>query len=264
MLHVEDRVVCPVPQRVEEIPPPTDRCDPATVNPCKERAKPYCLTVPVATNIAYCMACNERDNIRHTFKDRDFVGDPSQNRDPFQSFILVAAGTGSADKPVIDATTQPQCTQYNSFAGSLSYQDLKLEGLVSQGTQRKALMSGGPHNSYILKRNDCVGREKATIKEVGDGFVTFVTMPDPTATTTATAVGKPTEYSVQLHTSIALNSIESPPSSEQPPPPPSKVPPPTRIQPPTPDKLPVRIVPIPGPKPTPTIPPPSAPTQLRP
>ncbi len=266
MLHVEERVVCNVPQRVQDIPPAEDRCDVTNPNPCKEPRKPYCLTVPVANNIAYCMACNERDNIRHAFKDRDFVPDPSQNRDPFQSFILVPVGTGSADKPVIDATTQPQCTQYNSFAGSVSYQDLKLEGLVTQGTQRKALMTGGAHNSYILKRNDCVGREKALIKEVGDGFITFVTVPDATAPANA----KPTEYSVQLHTSIALNSIEAPPS-DQPPLPQTNVPSPTKIQGPTPTpaptpKAPIKIVPIPTPKtPTPTIPAPTPiPAQLHP
>ena len=267
MMHIEDRVVCGVPTRVQDIPDPKDRCDVTAMNPCKDRTKAYCLTVPVANNIAYCMACNERDNIRHPFKDRDFVGDPSQNRDPFQSFILVPVGTGSADKPVIDATTQPQCTKYNTFAGSVSYQDLKLEGLVTEGTQRKALMAAGSHNSYIIKRNDCVGREKALIKEVGDGYVTFVTLPDPTV-----ANAKPAEYSVQLHTSIALNSIESPPSDEGPSSQ-TNVPPPTKIQGPAPTPTPtpkaksnVKLVPIPGPQPpAPVIPPPAtAPPQLKP
>ena len=63
------------------------------------------------------------------------------------------------------------------IATGYSYTDLKLVGIVAQGTQRKVLMMGGPLG-YIIKRGDCVGKEKAYVKDVGTGYITFVLDPD--------------------------------------------------------------------------------------
>jgi hypothetical protein len=215
--HVEDRVNCPVPRKAEDLPQPEDRCEPTAPAPCKDKAKPYCLVTPVAgPNISYCYSCVERDNIRHAFKDRDFA--PEQNRDPFQSFVLAPVGLGSADKPAVDVNTQVKCNENNSFMASYSYVDLKLVGIVTQGTLRKGLVTGG-RSSAIIKRNDCVGKEKALVKEVGDGFVTFVTQPDP-----AVAGSRAVEYPLLLrpNNTLSLGSPESPPSDR----PATTVPPP--------------------------------------
>ena len=70
------------------------------------------------------------------------------------------------------------------MASGYSYAELKLVGIVAQGTQRKVLMTLGK-DGYIIKRGDCVGKEKAVVKDIGLGYITFLVDPD--------------EYSVQLN-----------------------------------------------------------------
>ena len=66
-------------------------------------------------------------------------------------------------------------------ASSYGYADLKLVGIIAQGNLRKALMQGGPLG-YIIKRGDCVGKEKAYVKDIGTGYITFVLDPDTGST----------------------------------------------------------------------------------
>jgi len=75
-----------------------------------------------------------------------------------------------------------------------SYTDLKLVGIVAQGTQRKVLMVIG-REGWIIKRGDCVGKEKAVVKDIGDGHITFLVDAD----TAAANQRPPEEYSVQLN-----------------------------------------------------------------
>jgi hypothetical protein len=79
-------------------------------------------------------------------------------------------------------------------ATSYSYADLKLVGIVALGTQRKVLMMGGPLG-YIIKRGDCVGKEKAVVKDIGTSYITFQIDPDVSSVTQRA----PQEYSVQLN-----------------------------------------------------------------
>ncbi len=53
------------------------------------------------------------------------------------------------------------------------YQDLKLVGIVSQGTQRKVLLMDPGNYGHIIKRGDCVGKEKAWVKDIGENFICF-------------------------------------------------------------------------------------------
>ena len=75
-----------------------------------------------------------------------------------------------------------------------SYTELKLVGIVAQGTQRKVLMVNG-REGWIIKRGDCVGKEKAVVKDIGTGYITFVVDPDSAAANQRA----PEEYSVQLN-----------------------------------------------------------------
>src|SRR5262245_55583027 len=77
--HVEESVVCPVPDK------PTGAVCKPDVPTCE--AGKYCIQVG---NVWSCEPCPERDSIRHEFRDRDFVAD--QVRDPFQSYIIVQKG----------------------------------------------------------------------------------------------------------------------------------------------------------------------------
>src|SRR6185503_5994482 len=182
-LHIEDRVGCRVPDKPSN--PKDGKCDPKAPS-CAEHT--YCL--PLAQGF-YCEPCPERDGIRHVFKDRDFVVD--QNRDPFQSFLLQPFIRGPSDNVQIDVTKR--CLREDQMvATSNSYTELKLVGIVAQGTQRKVLMVNG-REGWIIKRGDCVGKEKAVVKDIGTGFITFLVDAD-----TAAANQRPAEeYSVQLN-----------------------------------------------------------------
>lgn len=180
-MHVEERVACPA---IEKATGP--KCEPATPS-CDEGL--YCL--PVKSGGTHCEPCPERDSIRHEFKDRDFLTD--QVRDPFQSFIIPQKGMEAAP----DKKLEGPCTRSDQFiAGNYSYLDLRLVGIVAQGTQRKVLMMDRSNFGHIIRRGDCVGKEKAVVKDIGPGFVTFVVRPDSDDKTPNRA---PEERSVQLH-----------------------------------------------------------------
>lgn len=160
--RVEDRVGCPIPDQPTD--PKDGKCDPRAPS-CPEHL--YCLTLAQGS---YCEPCPERDGIRHAFRDRDF--DPEYNRDPFQSFL-----TTPGPKEAGPALTRKCPRSDQLVASSYSYADLKLVGIVAQGTQRKVLMVGG-REGYIIKRGDCVGKEKAVVKDIGLGYVTLQLDPD--------------------------------------------------------------------------------------
>jgi Tfp pilus assembly protein PilP len=193
-VHVEDRVTCPIPDRPSD--PKDGKCD-LKAPSCAEQL--YCLALAQGS---YCEPCPERDGIRHTFKPRDFAVE--QNRDPFQSFLFPQIPKPGPGTP-IDLTRK--CPREDQMiATSYSYADLKLVGIVAQGTLRKALMMGGPLG-YIIKRGDCVGKEKAFVKDIGTGYITFVLEPDATSTSQRA----PEEYSMQLNPKqLAVSDPELP------------------------------------------------------
>ncbi|MDQ3340400.1 MAG: hypothetical protein M4D80_35020 [Myxococcota bacterium] len=187
MNRVEDRVACPAPSDAKKCDPKVPLC----------AAGQYCIP---AGNDHYCGACPERDAIRHTFKPRDFQG--VDIRDPFQSFVIVPAGLGMGPEGKVPTEATPKCTRKEQFvATSANYQALKIIGIVSQGTQRKVLLSDG-RVGHIVKRGDCVGKEKAVVKDIGAGYITFA----------VEAAGKsdPIEVSMQLYPSqVQLGSPDA-------------------------------------------------------
>ena len=168
---IEDRVICLVESN------PKKKCDPKT--PKCEKATDYCIT---NSEGSFCGPCKERDTIRHLFKPRDFVA-TFDTRDPFQSFIVtqpgIGSGSGSGDDNKVPLDPTKNCTREDQMvAPNYSYQDLKLVGIVTQGTQRKVLMLDSTNLGYIIKRGDCVGKEKAVVKEIGKEFITFEIHPE--------------------------------------------------------------------------------------
>ncbi|HEX5062275.1 MAG TPA: pilus assembly protein PilP [Kofleriaceae bacterium] len=193
--HVEERVTCP---EIEKATGP--KCDPAAAS-CE--AGLYC--VPVKTGGNFCEPCPERDSIRHDFKDRDFVAD--QVRDPFQPFIIPLKGL----EPQSDKKVEGPCNRPEQFvAGNYSYLDLRLVGIVAQGTQRKVLMMDRGNVGHIIRRGDCVGKEKAVVKDIGPGFVTFVIHPDADDKTPNRV---PEERSVLLNPKGLQVAPEAPPEA---------------------------------------------------
>ncbi len=136
----------------------------------------------------------EKKGIRHAFKDKDFILEQS-SRDPFQSFVLNQGVLGpSENKPALQVTKK--CREDNLVATNYSYTDLRLVGIVAQGTQRKVLMMDAGQLGHIIRRGDCVGRERAYVKDIGTGYVTFEVNPDETNNGT---VRNAEERSVQLY-----------------------------------------------------------------
>lgn len=180
-LQIEQKITCTSPEK-----PTGPKCNPSAPD-CE--AELYCLPTAGAH---HCEPCPERDSIRHEFKDRDFVAD--QVRDPFQSFVIVQPGLIEEPEQKIEGP----CNRAEQFvASNYSYLDLRLVGIVSQGTQRKVLMMDRGNLGHIIRRGDCVGKEKALVKEIGTGYVTFVIAPDPNDR--ASAGRPPEERSMQLH-----------------------------------------------------------------
>lgn len=135
----------------------------------------------------------EKKGIRHSFKDKDFVLDTT-NRDPFQSFVLNQGVIGpDQNKPSLNITKK--CREDNLVATNYSYTDLRLVGVVAQGTQRKVLMMDAGNLGHIIRRGDCVGRERAYVKDIGTGYISFEVNPDETGNNQLRAE----ERSVQLY-----------------------------------------------------------------
>jgi len=138
----------------------------------------------------------EKLTIRHQFRERDFVADQN-NRDPFQSFVL-----GGQTVPASPDTTLPmditkKCTRPEQFvAPNYSYTELRLVGIVAERTQRKVLMMDRGNLGHIIKKGDCVGREKALVKDIGAGYITFQVQPEISSTGQPRSVE---EHSVQLY-----------------------------------------------------------------
>jgi Tfp pilus assembly protein PilP len=163
----------------------------------------YCLPIGAG---AFCEPCPERETIRHAFKDRDFAVE--QNRDPFQSFVVVQPGLGAGSGELPKDVTKKCIRDDQMVATGYGYGELKLVGIIAQGTQRKVLMMDASGHGHIIKRGDCVGKEKAVVKDIGTGYITF----EVDADASAGGARAPEEHSVQLHPT--LMDVSAPPSDE--------------------------------------------------
>ena len=135
----------------------------------------------------------EEAAIRHVFRDRDFIVDEN-NRDPFQSFVLEQPGLRGTDNLVREVTKK--CLRDDQFvATSYSYTDLVLVGIVAERTQKRVLMMPPNNKGVLIRKGDCVGREKAVVKDIGAGFITFQVEPDDNGSQTRQVE----EHSVQLY-----------------------------------------------------------------
>ncbi len=229
-MHVEDRVGCfPDKPTGPECKPDSPFCDPGL----------YCVPTAAQANKFTCEACPEKDSIRHEFKDRDFVSDATADhgRDPFQSFVIIPR---DLFKPQEKTPEVGPCTRADQMiATNYSYQELKLVGIVANGTQRKVLMMAG-NKGEIIRRGDCVGKEKALVKDIGTGYITFLINSNPEDT----GPKRPAEeHSIQLHPN-GLDTQVTQPNLPPAPPAGATVAPPTQVVPP-----PQVVVPPPSKKP---------------
>ena len=170
-------------------PPPGGKAPP------KPAAKGAKLLVPKLKIEDRVTDPEEKASIRHQFRDRDFAIEQT-NRDPFQSFVLGQKGLVPTDGGLQREITK-RCQREDQFvASNYSYTDLRLVGIVAERAQRKVLMMDAGNLGHIIKKGDCVGREKAVVKDIGAGFITFQVQPEDTSTGQVRTVE---EHSVQLY-----------------------------------------------------------------
>ncbi|MDB4962069.1 MAG: hypothetical protein JWP01_2068 [Myxococcales bacterium] len=162
----------------------------------KSKAKPTKALVPKLKIEDRVTDAAEKLSIRHEFKDRDFAVEQS-NRDPFQSFVVGQKGLTPTEGTTLPKDVTKKCLREDQFvASNYSYTDLRLVGIVAERAQRKVLMMDAGNLGHIIKKGDCVGREKAVVKDIGAGFITFQVQPEETATGQPRVVE---EHSVQLY-----------------------------------------------------------------
>jgi Tfp pilus assembly protein PilP len=132
------------------------------------------------TKVEDLVADDEAKALRHRFVPRDFEVDTSgnENRDPFRSYVVGQPGVGAtADNVTIQPTEL--CTAKNMVASNYSLRDLRLQGIVLRGTRSYALFVDNAGFGHIVRRDNCLGKEKALVEKIGAGFVRLEILPDP-------------------------------------------------------------------------------------
>lgn len=126
--------------------------------------------------VAYVKVDSE---LRHQLTEIDFVPDVSGevNRDPFRSWM---------QRMILDTNNGPTtidiCTEGNVRWGAPSYsiRALNLIGLVKRGRSYAQFVDKSESDSWIVRKGDCLGQEKAVVEEVGVGYVRLaITPPAP-------------------------------------------------------------------------------------
>ena len=121
------------------------------------------------------------EELRHQLTEIDFVPDVSgeTNRDPFRSWVLqpVLNVTGPDVVKAVDVCTEGRVRW---GASSYSVRDLELIGLVKRGRSYAQFTDQSEKDSWIVRKGDCIGQEKAIIEEIGVGYVRLsITPPAP-------------------------------------------------------------------------------------
>jgi hypothetical protein len=128
------------------------------------------------------LAADEKEakSLRHPFREGDFQVDPSGtvNRDPFRSYVINQPGVTTSDNTLTAEPTE-MCPAKRQIATSYMARELKLTGIVSRGTTRWALFSDTGNKGHIVNRNDCIGKEKGRVVEIGAAYAKAEISPEP-------------------------------------------------------------------------------------
>ena len=93
-----------------------------------------------------------------------------------QAIEILALVSGGTVGKMYGEASFPACAAETKEAASL-----RLAGIVTVGTKRMALLLDGT-TPYFVKKDDCVGKAKATVSDIGTGYVTFKTGSDEQST----------------------------------------------------------------------------------
>jgi Tfp pilus assembly protein PilP len=132
----------------------------------------------------------ERPTIRHVMREGDFRPDPlgMDNRDPFRSYVVNQGNLDTGLAPAKQDEGQ-KCDENAMVAHNYNLRDLRLVGIVTKGVNKYALFQDPADYGHIVRRRECLGREKAKVKDIGSGFVTLEITPEQSAS----APPRPTE-----------------------------------------------------------------------
>lgn len=141
------------------------------------------LTLAVYPKIEDRVPVDERPGIRHVFKEIDFASDPlgTENRDPFRSYVITQPGSVIDTSEPVAEVTEFCKNKKQLIAVNYNLRDLRLVGLVSRGPRKYALFQDTRDYGHVVHRGDCLGREKARVKEIAGGFVTLEIIPEQVA-----------------------------------------------------------------------------------
>lgn len=162
----------------------------------------------VNTKVEDIVPPDEVATIRHRFRERDFGPDLSgdENRDPFQSFVITQPGVGVTSNPTPGEATQ-SCTSKQLVATNYALRDLRLAAIITRGLRRFALFQDTADVGHLATKLDCLGKEKARVKEIGERTVTLELVPEQVANQPPRA---PEEKSIPLYpTELPLGAVDS-------------------------------------------------------
>lgn len=122
------------------------------------------------------------------------------NRDPFFPFFAQVKGAATNPPPSATARGGPdrrdECRN-RTVAGSVSLRDLRLIGIVLRGTRSYALFRDNRAVGHWANRGDCLGKDLARVKDVGNDRVIIEVQGDPPPT--GGAAPEPREEVILLH-----------------------------------------------------------------
>lgn len=189
--------------------------------PKKQKAAAAAPAAKKADGITYPKVDAE---LRRNLSEIDFVPDASgeTNRDPFRSWVLRPALDQGEETEAIDICTEGRVRW---GAESYSVRDLALIGLVKRGRSYAQFTDRSEQDSWIVRKGDCIGQEKAIVEEIGVGYVRLsITPPAPPGAPAPPAQ----KQDISLHPNdleipdSIINNFEDPKSTSSDSPPPSR------------------------------------------
>ncbi|MBI4509727.1 MAG: hypothetical protein HY698_08815 [Deltaproteobacteria bacterium] len=111
-------------------------------------------------------------DLRRELTKADFIPDATGdvNRDPFRSYLVEATGVAGSARSKEHARAEDECDK-RTVAGQYGLRDLTLAGIVLRGTKSYALFIDQQRLGHIAHRGDCLSKDKARLREIGENSV---------------------------------------------------------------------------------------------
>ena len=222
---------------------PPAKAAPAKSAAAKKGGK-LAATVQVYTKVEEVVTEEERKTIRRPFVDKDFAPDSSgnENRDPFRSYVVRQVGTGPQAQQQPKEEGDDNCSAEQMKAPRYNIRALVLIGIVLRGAKSYGLFRDTAGVGWIVKRNDCLGKEKARVTKIDAEFVALEVVPDAGLNQ---AQRPPVEQTIKLHQKDLEIPVDMAEGSEEAPSEGNKVPPAQPAAPSTPTAQPTPVAPPP-------------------